>query len=286
MQGRHLLVVALLVLCAGGARAQAPDSFATIMIPPALEDTRISVTVAPGLTRTNALPTEALRQARRDMLAGEEIPDDLLRALAERGDGAAAQAYVRRQIAADAAISDSDMAWFATIAVSTGRVWTLPDAVGAMLRLDPATEPTERTRAYIAMLYPHAWAGNALALDAVIDLNGEGRLFGALSDATLQQILRAAEAAGDGRAYLRLALQLLQDSAASETDKELARGYLARAAEGDHLAVRAMARTLLDGLDPSTAQAGPVTVGAQRDTASAAALDPGTESDSEMATLQ
>jgi len=205
---------------------------------------------------------------------------------------------MRRMIATGAPVSDSDIAWFATVAVRTGRVWTLPDAVAAMQRLDPATEPPERVRAYVEMLYPHAWAGNALALDAVIDLNGEGRLFGALSDATLQRIVTAAQAAGDGRAYLRLALQLLHVDAPGEADKARARDYLTRAIVGDHLAVQVIARTLLEGLDPGSAQAPVPAVRPPADRAADPSADPpagpsadlsagpSSEAESELAVLE
>jgi hypothetical protein len=101
-------------------------------------------------------------------------------------DGLAAQRYVRHLVANGG--SDSDIAYFGSIAVATGRVWTLPETVKAMLRLDPATEPPERVKVYMAMIYPHAWAGNSLALDAVVMLNGKGRLFGEMSDRTRKQL--------------------------------------------------------------------------------------------------
>ena len=44
-------------------------------------------------------------------------------------------------------------------------------------------------------------AGNVLALDALIVLNGEGRLFGPMSDRTRDRIVAQAEQAGDGRAF-------------------------------------------------------------------------------------
>ena len=104
---------------------------------------RICVTVDKGLTRTASLPTAALRQARRDMLAGKDIPDADLRALADRHDGRAAQDYVRRLLRAGTG-TPSDIAFYGSIAVASGRVWTLPDAVAAMRALDPATEPRAR----------------------------------------------------------------------------------------------------------------------------------------------
>ena len=208
---------------------------------------QISVTVDKGLTRTARLPTEALRQARRDLLADKVLPDETLRALADRRDGLAAQAYVRRlvKLPAPDATTRSDIAFYASIAVASGRVWTLPDAVAAMLTLDPATEPRARIKTYMAMLYPHAWAGNALAQDALIALNGQGRLFGPMSAKTRNRLLETGRKAGDGRVALQLAMVALRDPA----DPAFARTCLTEAQASRHLAIRTTAAALLAGLD-------------------------------------
>ncbi len=211
---------------------------------------RISVTVDKGLTRTASLPTAALRQARRDMLAGKVIPDADLRALADRHDGRAAQDHVRRLLKAGIG-TPSDIAYYGSIAVASGRIWTLPDAVRAMLVLDPATEPHARVSQYAAMLYPHAWAGNALALDALIALNGAGRLFGPMSEKTRLRVLAASRKAGDGRVALQMAMAALRDPA----DPVAARLWLTEAQAASHLGIRTAAAALLARLDASPAPA-------------------------------
>jgi len=209
------------------------------------------VVINPGRRSNAGLPAD-LRAARTTMLEGVDIAPDLLRRLAEGGDGLAAQKYVRL-LTADLAASASETAYFATLAVMTGRLWTLPDAVAAMRLLDPATEPADRIRSYYAMLYPHAWAGNALALAAVIDLNGESRLFGPLSEATRARILAADALIGDRRAALRLALTLLGQPALSDADRALARIYLKQATASNHLGVQVTADTILARLDATGA---------------------------------
>lgn len=214
---------------------------------------QISVTVDKGLTRTARLPTGALRQARRDLLADKVLPDADLRALADHRDGLAAQAYVRRlvKLPVPDAATRSDIAFYASIAVASGRVWTLPEAVAAMLTLDPATEPKARIKTYMAMLYPHAWAGNALAQDALIALNGQGRLFGPMSAKTRNRLLETGRKAGDGRVALQLAMVALRDPA----DPAFARTCLTEAQASRHLAIRTTAAALLAGLDtPATPQ--------------------------------
>ena len=216
----------------------------TLLMPPDPADRQISVVVTPGLASNAGLP-DALKLARQAMFDGTGISAADLRALADRNDGLAALKYVRLLLA-DPTATASDIAYYGTIAVGTGRVWSLPDAVAAIRLLDPATEPLDRTRAYVRVLYPHAWAGNALALDAVIDLNGEGRLFGALSEETRLKILAQDAVNGDGRGVMRMALALMSQPSRTPAEEALVDAYLTRATAVDNLAIRVTAINLLD----------------------------------------
>ena len=245
----HRVVKSLSVLLTLGlphaatAQSQTYAHQLDLLMPPNPADRQISVVVTPSLASNYGL-TDALKAARIAMLAGQEISPDDLRALADRNDGLAALRYVRLLLADPAAVP-SDIAYYGTIAVATGRVWPLPEAVAAMRLLDPSTEPPERTRAYIRMLYPHAWSGNALALDAVIDLNGDGRLFGALSEETRQKILTQDTANGDGRAVMRMALSLLSQPSRTPAEEAMVDDYLTRATNVDNLAVSVTAANIL-----------------------------------------
>jgi hypothetical protein len=224
--------------------------------PPDLDSRQIVVTVDPGLTRTRALPAGELRDARVAMLADQDVAPDLLRALADRRDGLAALRLVRHLVANGG--SASDIAYYGSIAVLTGRIWPLEDVVTALAELDPATEPADRVQMAIAALYPQAWAGNALALDALIMLNGEGRLFGAMSDRTRARIVEQAEQAGDGRVFLHLAVSELWGSPTDE-NRARARVWLEQARGASHLGVATTATALLAQLDlaaPAGALAG------------------------------
>ena len=244
------LLAAILALGLGAAQAaaQSTDQI-TMQIPPDTAHAQISVVVNPGLTRTLKLPTPALRAARQAMLDDKPVTPEALKALADHFDGLAAQKYVRYLLASVPDASSSDIAWYGTIAVSTGRVWTLPQVVQALHRIEPTTEPPARIKAYIAMLYPHAWAGNALALDAVIDLNGMGKLFGPMSAATQKRVLEQADKVGDGRVPLRLALVLLQQPDRTATDLDQAKRYLTLAQASTNLEVQATAINLLALID-------------------------------------
>lgn len=208
---------------------------------------QISVTVNPGLKRTVDLPDGPLRAARVAMLAKEEVAPDLLRQLADRRDGLAALKYLRYLTANGG--SASDVAYYGSVAAAAGRVAGLAPAVAAMRRLDPATEPPERVKVYVEMLYPHAWAGNVVALDGIAMLAGEGRLFGPMSEKTRARMLEQADKIGDGRLELLMATELLRQPGARETQAETIRSYLNRAAAGSHPGVHGAAVALLASLD-------------------------------------
>lgn len=253
MTRRFRLALALLCTLPGGmALGQAPDGGVLLLPMPTDPASReISVTVTPGLKRTTDLRDPALREARVAMLAKTVIPPEQLRALADARDGLAAQRYVRWLLANGG--SASDVAYYGSIAASTGRVATLSDAVAAMMRLNPATEPPERVKVYVEMLYPHAWAGNTLALDTIAMLNGEGRLFGPMSEKTRARMLDQSAKIGDGRLELLMAMELLRQPAARAAQADLIRDYLKRATAGNHPGVQSAAAALLASLDAPAA---------------------------------
>lgn len=226
----------LALLVAGAALAEAPPPALTLPFPHDDQALAIGVAVSDGLRSMARVPTEALREARRAMQDGQDIAPGDLRALADLGDGLAAQRLVR--LLQTTGGSDSDVAHYAGVAVATGRIAALPAMVDAMGRLDPATEPPPRIAGLVAALYPQAWAGNPLALEAVVQLNGEGRLFGALSDATRARLVEMAESRGDGRLFLTMALHETPAGAGFDD-------YIRRAAEGSNPMVRLAAETLL-----------------------------------------
>jgi hypothetical protein len=234
------LMVALLLGIAGAGLAES----ITIAIPPDAAHAQIAVKVTVGLTSTKKLRSADLRAARKKMIDGEELPPETLRALAEKWDGLAAQKYVRFLTAQVPPATPSDIAYFGTIAVSTGRVWSLPEVVEALNKLDPSTEPPERMKAYVAMLYPYAWAGNSLAVDALFDLNGPGKLFGEMSDATLKKLSDQANKDTEGRIALRLALMLMQKPERSADEKARAEHFLSMAEASANLMIKTTAVNL------------------------------------------
>ncbi|MCC1494903.1 hypothetical protein [Cognatishimia sp. F0-27] len=235
-----------------------PVTAQTIPIPfdDAVDTRQISVVVDKGRTSMRGLPG-SLRRARERMHARQEVDPKDLRRLAEYGDGLAAQRYVRGLTADGIQPGEaSDVAYYAAVAVGTGRVWTLPEMIAAMEMLEPGREPGARIRKYIRVLYAHAWAGNTLALDAVVAFNGDDKLFGTLSDSTRQKILAQAEQNGDGRVELRLALALLERGTLSDAERATARAYLTLANRSSHYGVRITAHNLLALMDKTETEGG------------------------------
>jgi hypothetical protein len=182
------------------------------------------------------------------MFDNKLVEDRLLRKLADYGDSLAALKYVEVLMTRGIEQNPSDVAYYAAIAVGGGRVWALPEMVAALQMLDAKTEPKQRINKYISVLYAHAWAGNSLALDAVIDHNGEGRLFGPLSERTKAKIDAQAEANADGRTELKQAISILSLPAPTSDELTRARSLLERAQKADHLAVATTAANLLEQL--------------------------------------
>jgi hypothetical protein len=239
---RRTLAAALIALAAPAtAQTVVPDAVALLPPPPA-DTARIAVTVFPGLASNEGLP-ERLRAARQAMHRGDPLAPETLRELADRRDGLAAQRYVDwlRTHGGTA----SDLATYAAIAAGTGRIALFDDFVAALYDLDPATEPQDRTNLYMTVLYAHAWEGNLLALDAAVDLNGAGRLFGALSDRTRDRILAADAAHAQGRAALRMALSLMAANPRSPAQEALLTDALAQAAASSHPGTGAIAASLI-----------------------------------------
>ena len=267
------LALSLALLTSGIAAAQTLP----VAIPADLAHRTVSVVVTRGLTQTKSLTSPALRTARKAMLADKDISEANLRALADHADGLAALKYFHILQAQTPAAAASDIAYYGTVAVSTGRVWPLQQVVDAMYTLDPKTEPPKRIKAYLAMLYPYAWAGNSVAMDTLIDMNGEGKLFGAMSEATRAKVVAQATKAGDGRALLRMALALMQIADPSDKDRALIQDYLERASKANNLAVQATAINLLAmnviDKDPSAAVT-PVAASAADTTVAAATSTP------------
>jgi len=254
---RVFLLIFLLPMASHAQQGLSGGVIPNLLAPTGTNSDLLSVTVTRGLKSSKRLRTRALRRARAAMHANEPVSTANLRSLAEVGDGLAAQRYVRRLLEEDEATA-SDLAFFSAVAVGTGRIWTLDTMIEAMHQLDPATEPRSRVHKYIGVLYPHAWAGNAKALEAVVVFNGEGKLFGPLVASSRLRILKEARSQSDGRIALGMAMVLLEQVRNNDTadpkDLEEARGLLEHAKTSDQIDVHTTADNLLRLIDTPTVQ--------------------------------
>lgn len=248
---RLTATLALLLLTAP-ARADAPRT--QIPLPfDAVADTagaeRIAVTLRPGITDMRQIAEVRLRVLRGRMHRGVPVPSAGLRALADRGDGLAAQRYVQRLAAEPLPRRNHRLiAQYAAIAVGSGRVWTLDEMIASMRFLDPAGTPGWLRTRLMQVLYAHAWAGNTRALRAVEEFNGPGTLFGPMSRGTRDRLIAVSSRAGDGQVALRLALRALEAVPEGETltpagARDLD-ALLTRAEAAEPLGAQVAARTL------------------------------------------
>lgn len=217
----------------------APVFAQSLVLPASPESRRISVAVDRGITHTNQLPA-ALQPLRKAMVGGRTVSVANLRRLADRKDSLAALKLVKLMRSGAAPGTTSDMAFYSAVAAGAGRKGMLDDMIGALYELDPATEPRARLSHYIRVLYGHAWAGNTMAQDAMIALNGEGRLFGPMGDATRARIVSA----GGPRLVLSLAIKDLARDDLSTGDLTRVIGYLDNVQRNGDIALQAMAASL------------------------------------------
>lgn len=212
----------------------------SLTLPAAPESRRIAVVIDRGITHTRQLPTADLRRLRKAMVGNRPLRDADLRRLAEAGDGLAALRMVKRLRPRGPAEHASDIAYYASIASGAGRQGLFDDFVAALYLLAPAREPKHRVSQYIRVLYPHAWAGNSLAQDALIALNGPGNLFGPMSEATRARIRQE----GGARMVLALAMKDLSRDDLDAAALTRVIGYLELAERTGDLPVRTMAQSL------------------------------------------
>lgn len=227
-----------------GPVVSGPAKTIVFTLPPDRSRRDISVVLQEGLRSMVLVPTPELRAERKAMQEGQEISEASLRSLANLWDGTAALRLVRLLETKGDKARPADIAWYGTIAVSTGRVWPLEETIAALHKLNPADVPAERLQAYSDMIFAHAWAGNSLALDAAIDLSGPGRLLGPLSAETRARLIAQDAATGDGRIALRLAIALWQNANTSVADDTVLQEYLDRAITGNNLVVKTTALNL------------------------------------------
>jgi len=207
---------AALTLVAGQASALAVAGPAVVQAAPAA--LRPVLVFDERVTATLDLPTWDLQQARRRMLAGEQISWDDMRALADNGDGLAAFRFAQRIEGQNDPALLADAAFYYATAAYTNRDY----AVGPLVRIlnQPNLEFSPRRLEHIEnALRAMALAGDAKAAEALTGFYTSGRPFGRQPEKALQFRLDLAEA-GDPDAAMGLVLEAMSGSSTLALEDE------------------------------------------------------------------
>ena len=212
-----------------------------------------------GVTRTNQLPTEHLRNLRRQMTAGRSLGTRDLRALADAADGLAAFKYGKWLEEQGKPQLLPDAAHYYAIASYTDRDFALRRLVALLLLPSLELTASRRNEALDAMIH-QAKTGNTDAAVALSQMYASGTPFGKDADA-VRSWLSVAANAGRGDAAVKLALTYMLPTDGMDADPVKARAALDLAFAQPEPGIKAMAQTLLARLGEMPAVLSPVSEG-------------------------
>ena len=212
-----------------------------------------------GVTRTNQLPTEHLRNLRRQMTAGRSLGTRDLRALADAADGLAAFKYGKWLEEQGKPQLLPDAAHYYAIASYTDRDFALRRLVALLLLPSLELTASRRNEALDAMIH-QAKTGNTDAAVALSQMYASGTPFGKDADA-VRSWLSVAANAGRGDAAVKLALTYMLPTDGMDADPVKARAALDLANAQPEPGIKAMAQTLLARLGEMPAVLSPVSEG-------------------------
>lgn len=196
-----------------------------------------------GVSRTDQLPTEHLRNLRRKMNAGRTLATRDLRSLADAADGLAAFKYGKWLEEQGKPQLLPDATHYYAIASYTDRDFAVRRLV-TLLSL-PGLELTgPRINEALDAMTHQAQTGNADAAMALSQMYAAGKPFGKDPDAT-RHWLEVAAKAGRGDAAVKLALAYMMPTDGAAPDHALARAALELAAAQPDPGTKAMAKTLM-----------------------------------------
>ena len=212
-----------------------------------------------GVSRTNQLPTEHLRNLRRQMTAGRSLGTRDLRALADAADGLAAFKYGKWLEEQGKPQLLPDAAHYYAIASYTDRDFALRRLVALLLLPSLELTASRRNEALDAMIH-QAKTGNTDAAVALSQMYASGTPFGKDADA-VRSWLSVAANAGRGDAAVKLALTYMLPIDGMDADPVKARAALDLAFAQPEPGIKAMAQTLLARLGEMPAVLSPVSEG-------------------------
>ncbi len=200
-----------------------------------------------AVRQTRNLPTAALRATRRQMLGGEDVGINGLRALADAGDGLAAFRFAKKLEEIDIPDPTGATAHYYAIAAYTGRDFAVRP-LARLLRDEGAAYSASRLTNSLNAMTAQALSGNPVAATLLGQMYADGMPFGRDPEKARIYLGMAADA-GNPEAVLQLGIALMSDPADAATDHQGARSALTQAATADDLSVRVTAENLLRLID-------------------------------------
>lgn len=200
-----------------------------------------------GVYRSDQLPTEHLRNLRKQMIAGRNLGTRDLRALADAADGLAAFRYGKWLEDQGKPQLLPDAAHYYAIASYTDRDFALRRLVALLTLPNLELTAARQSEALEAMIH-QANTGNADAAFSLSNMYASGHPFGKDPDA-VRHWLNVAANAGRGDAAVKLALVYMSPTDGMAADPAKARAALDIAAAQPDPGTKAIAQTLLARLD-------------------------------------
>lgn len=251
----HIVLPALAALLLGSGAAPAA-SVAPLALLAADGPAALVPVFDERVTRTQDLPTLELQQARRRMLAGEQISWDTMRDLADNGDGLAAFRFAQRIEARNDPSLLGDAAFYYATAAYTNRDYAVGPLVRILDRTDVEFSP-RRLEHIENALRAMAVAGDAKAKEALTRFYQTGHPFGRQPERALEFRLDLAEA-GDADAAMALVLETMSGSAPVAMDRDQIDRLLDIVAEAEDFGLRTTGANLRRMVDAGAVQIRPV----------------------------
>ena len=254
-RSRYIVLPALAVLLLGSGGAPAA-TLAPLALPVAGGPAALVPVFDERVTRTQDLPTLELQQARRRMLAGEQISWDTMRDLADNGDGLAAFRFAQRIEARNDPSLLGDAAFYYATAAYTNRDYAVGPLVRILDRRDVEFSP-RRLEHIENALRAMAVAGDAKAKESLTRFYQTGQPFGRQPERALEFRLDLAEA-GDADAAMALVLETMSGSAPVAMDRDQIDRLLDIVAEAEDFGLRTTGANLRRMVDAGAVQIRPV----------------------------
>lgn len=171
-----------------------------------------------GITRTDQLPTQELRDTRKRMVGNKHVSYRKMQALADRGDSLAAL-FIAKQLYEKPELSNDALHYF-SMAAAAGRSGAVKPLVSLVRRAEPTADNKRRLEAAENVLKAHAARGDAAAFEGLMSTYRSGTPFENSKEKYAEFRSRAA-LAGNSDAALEQAISLMSLKQPATKTKEI-----------------------------------------------------------------